>query len=82
MGSITERWSDLWEVCMGGYFRILAAIPGFFLSSLFVMLFSRAIGPKVGFASFGYSTAMLVTIALWVAVAPLVSVGRKKGCGS
>ena len=63
---------------MTGYFRILAAIPGFFLSSLFVMLFSRAIGPKLGFDPFGYSTAMLVTIALWVAVAPLVSVGGKK----
>lgn len=62
---------------MSGYFRILAAIPGFFLSSLFVMLFSRALGPKLGFEPFGYALAMLVTIALWIAVAPLVAARHK-----
>jgi len=63
---------------MTGYFRILAAIPGFFLSSLFVMLFSKAIAPRFGLEPFGYTLAMLVTIALWVAVAPLAGVGMKK----
>jgi len=65
-----------------GYFRILGAIPGFFLSSLFVMLFSRVIGPQIGFEPFGYPTAMLVTIAVWVSVAPLVGTQfrGKKGC--
>jgi len=61
-----------------GYFRILMAIPGFFLSSLFVMLFSRSIGPQLEFAPFDYVFAMLITIALWVAVAPLVT-RRGKG---
>jgi len=63
---------------MSGYFAILAAVPGFFLSSLFVMLFSRAIGPIFGVDPIGYPTAMLVTIALWVAVAPLATWRRKK----
>ena len=63
---------------MTGYFRILAAIPGFFLSSFFVMLFSRVIGPKFGLEPFGYTMAMLVTIALWIAVAPLAGVRLKK----
>ncbi len=63
---------------MTGYFRILAAIPGFFLSSLFVMLFSRAIVPRFGLEPFDYVLAMLVTIALWVAVAPLAGVRLKK----
>ena len=64
---------------MGGYFSILAAIPGFFLSSLVVMLFSRVLGPILNFDPFGYSTAMLVTIALWLAVSPLASArGRRR----
>lgn len=62
---------------MGGYFAILAAVPGFFLSSLLVMLFSRAIGPRLGFAAFDYPTSMLVTIALWLAVAPLAATARR-----
>ena len=31
-----------------GYFRILAAIPGFFLSSLFFKLLWGAVAPKLG----------------------------------
>jgi hypothetical protein len=31
-----------------GYFRIMAAIPGFFLSSLFVMLLWDVVAPKIG----------------------------------
>jgi hypothetical protein len=65
---------------MNGYFAMLAAVPGFFLSSLFVMLMSRAIGPRLGFAAFGYPDAMLVTIALWLAVAPLAAAGRGRRC--
>ena len=63
---------------MDGYFAILAAVPGFFLSSFFVMLFSRVLGPIFGFDPIGYPTAMLVTIALWIAVAPLVTARRRK----
>jgi hypothetical protein len=66
---------------MNGYFAMLAAVPGFFLSSLFVMLMSRTIGPRLGFAAFGYPDAMLVTIALWLAVAPLAAAGRGRRCG-
>jgi len=66
---------------MDGYFAILAAIPGFFLSSFFVMLFSRALGPRFGVDPFDYPTAMLVTIALWIAVAPLATATRKSRRG-
>jgi hypothetical protein len=65
---------------VNGYFAMLAAVPGFFLSSLFVMLMSRAIGPRLGFATFSYPDAMLVTIALWLAVAPLAAAGRGRRC--
>ena len=61
-----------------GYFRIMAAIPGFFLISLFLMLLWDAIAPKLGWVDIGYVTAMLITITLWIAVAPLAAVGKKK----
>jgi hypothetical protein len=60
-----------------GYFRIMAAIPGFFLSSYFVMLLWGVIAPKVGLDSISYTMAMLVTITLWLAVAPLAAVAGK-----
>jgi len=64
-----------------GYFRILAAIPGFFLSSLFLMLLWDPIAARLGISmDIDYVTAMLINIALWLAVAPLAAVGRKKIC--
>jgi len=61
-----------------GYFAILAAIPGFFLSSLFFMLLWGVIGPKVGMVGIDYPMAMLVTITMWLTVAPLAAVGARK----
>ncbi len=61
-----------------GYFRILAAIPGFFLSSFFFMLLWDAIAPKLGMVDINYVTSMLITITLWIAIAPLAAVGGKK----
>ena len=61
-----------------GYFRIMAAIPGFFLSSLFLMLLWDAIAPKLGLVDINYVTSMLITITLWLVVAPLAAVGKKR----
>ena len=62
-----------------GYFTILAAIPGFFLSSLFFMLLWSVIAPEIGVADINYVTSMLITITLWIAVAPLAAAaGRRK----
>ncbi len=62
-----------------GFFRIMAAIPGFFLSSLFFMLLWDVVAPKIGLmADIGYGTSMLITITLWIAIAPLAAVGAKK----
>jgi cytochrome c oxidase assembly factor CtaG len=58
-----------------GYFRIFAAIPGFFLSSFFLMLFWGIIAPDFGIATISYVKAMLITIALWLAIAPLAAAG-------
>ncbi|MDD3678337.1 MAG: hypothetical protein WCX07_04140 [Dehalococcoidales bacterium] len=63
-----------------GYFRILSAIPGFFLSSFFVMLLWDVIASRMGIAAdINYVTSMLITITLWIAVAPLAAVSANKG---
>jgi hypothetical protein len=59
-----------------GYFRILTAIPGFFLSALVLMLLWNAIAPDLGLARLGYPIAMAVNITIWLAVAPLVAAGQ------
>ena len=63
-----------------GYFRILGAIPGFFLSSLFLMLLLNVIATRLGSSlNIDYVTAMLINITLWIAIAPLAAVsGRKR----
>ncbi len=62
-----------------GFFRIMAAIPGFFLSSLFLMLLWDVVAPKIGLtADIGYVTSMLITVTLWIAIAPLAAVGGKR----
>jgi len=62
---------------MMGYFRIFAAIPGFFLSSFFLMLLWGVIAPKLGLVTIGYPMAMLITITVWLTVAPLAAVGSR-----
>ena len=63
---------------MMGYFRILAAIPGFFLSSLILMALWGVIAPKFQIEKIDYPMAMLITITLWLAVAPLAAAAAKK----
>ena len=62
-----------------GYFRILAAIPGFFISALLLMALWSTIAPKMGVTGdLGYVDSMLVTIVIWLVVAPLAATGRRK----
>lgn len=60
-----------------GYFRILSAIPGFFLSSLLVMWLWGPIAQHFSMPPIDYPYSMLITITAWLAVAPLAAVGRK-----
>ena len=70
---------------MRDYFGILAAGPFFFVSAWVLMLFAGANAVAIGIRPFGYITAMIVTIALWLTLAPAVgaiaraSRGRTKG---
>ena len=61
-----------------GYFTILTAIPGFFLSSFFFMLLWGVIAPKIGLVDISYPLAMLITITIWIAVAPLAAAARRR----
>ena len=63
---------------MMGYFMILAAIPGFFFSSFIVMLLWGAIAPDLDIKTIGYPMAMLVTLTLWLAVAPLAAAASRR----
>jgi hypothetical protein len=61
-----------------GYFSILAAIPGFFLSSLFVMLlWNGLVVDNFEVDKISYALAMLITITTWIAVAPLAAVSGR-----
>ena len=50
--------------------KLLAAGPAFFFSAWILMLFAGAVSPDVGVRPFGYLTSLVVTIALWLTVAP------------
>lgn len=57
-----------------------AAIPGFFLSSWFLMLLWGVIADRLSIpTTLSYVDAMLVTISLWIVVSPLAaSAGKGK----
>ncbi len=61
-----------------GYFTILAAIPGFFLSALIFMALWGIIAPNFGIEKIDYLMAMLITITLWLAVAPLAAAAGRR----
>jgi hypothetical protein len=62
---------------MNDYFRVLAAGPTFFISAWLLMLFAGATATDVGTRPFGYLTSMVVTIGLWLVVAPLAGAFNK-----
>lgn len=67
---------------MGDFFQIVAAGPFFFVSSWVLMIFAGIVGPDVGIHPFGYVTSMIVTIGLWLTLAPAIGAiartGKKK----
>lgn len=66
---------------MGSFFKLLAAGPLFFLSAWFLMLIAGAAHADIGILPFGYPTGMVVTIGLWLAVAPAIGAiaGKRSG---
>jgi hypothetical protein len=65
---------------MDSFFKLIAAGPAFFISAWLLMVFAGIVGTDVGVHPFGYVTSMVVTIALWLAVAPAIgAVARGTG---
>ncbi|HEU5418149.1 MAG TPA: hypothetical protein VFV41_10710 [Streptosporangiaceae bacterium] len=67
---------------MSDFFKIIAAGPAFFVSAWLLMLFAGITSTDVGIRPFGYLTAMIVTIGLWLTLAPAIGavarVGKKR----
>lgn len=62
---------------MRNFLKLLSAGPAFFVSAWFLMLFAGALSTSVGIHPFGYLTALLATIALWIVLVPAIgAVGR------
>jgi hypothetical protein len=62
------------------FFKLVAAGPLFFVSAWLLMLFAGIVDTDVGIRPFGYLTSMVVTIALWLTLAPAIgAVGRAPG---
>jgi len=61
-----------------GYSAITTAAGGFFFSSFLTMLFWGIVAPWVGVDTISYGEAMVVTIALWLVMAPVVTAISKR----
>ena len=65
---------------MDAFFKLIAAGPLFFVSAWLLMIFAGIVGTDVGIRPFGYLTSMVVTIGLWLILAPAIgAVGRAPG---
>jgi hypothetical protein len=75
MMNLKRRW-----LIVDSFFRLIAAGPLFFVSAWLLMLFAGIVSTDVGIRPFGYVTSMVVTIALWLTLAPAIgAVGRAPG---
>ena len=57
---------------MSAFFRLIAAGPLFFVSAWILMIFAGIVDTDVGIRPFGYVTSMVVTIGLWLTLAPAI----------
>ena len=64
---------------MKAFFSLLAAGPAFFLSAWVLMVFGGMVGGDVGLKPFGYGTAMVGTIGLWLCIAPAAGAIARQG---
>ena len=68
---------------MTAFVKLVAAGPMFFVSAWLLMIFAGIVSTDVGIMPFGYITSMLVTIGLWLTLAPAIGAvaqgpGKKK----
>ena len=63
------------------FFKIVAAGPAFFVSAWLLMIFAGITAADVGIRPFGYITSMIVTVALWLTLAPAIGAIARTGKG-
>jgi hypothetical protein len=69
-----------WEVAaVSDFFKLVTAGPLFFVSAWLLMIFAGIVGTDVGIRPFGYLTSMVVTIGLWLTLAPAVGAIARVG---
>jgi hypothetical protein len=64
---------------MEGFFKLIAAGPMFFVSAWLLMIFAGVVASDVGIRPFGYLTAMVVTIGLWLTLVPAIGAVSRVG---
>jgi hypothetical protein len=57
---------------MRSFFGLVAAGPAFFVSAWLLMIFAGIVATDTGIRPFGYVTSMVVTIGLWLTLAPAI----------
>jgi hypothetical protein len=57
---------------MDAFVKLVAAGPLFFVSAWLLMIFAGIVGSDTGIAPFGYVTSMVVTVGLWLVLAPAI----------
>lgn len=63
---------------MRNYTSLAAAGPLFFLSAWLLMVFAGATSHDTGVKPFGYMSSMVVTIGIWLVVAPAIGAATRK----
>jgi hypothetical protein len=66
---------------MDTFFKLFAAGPLFFVSAWLLMIFAGITHEDVGIAPFGYLTSMIVTIGLWLTLAPAIGAASRGTSG-
>ena len=67
---------------MRDFVKLVAAGPLFFVSAWLLMIFAGIVGTDVGINPFGYLTSMVVTIGLWLTLAPAAGAIARVGKAS
>jgi hypothetical protein len=62
---------------MSAFFKLIAAGPLFFVSAWLLMIFAGITHSDLGIAPFGYLTSMIVTIGLWLTLAPAIGAASR-----
>jgi len=64
---------------LSNFVKLISAGPLFFVSAWLLMIFAGIVFQDVGIRPFGYPTSMVVTIGLWLTLAPAIGAVSRTG---